>query len=52
MTDNEKELITIIRTSDNPNALEIALELLLTFLERESASEAPNTSSAQSQAIA
>jgi hypothetical protein len=34
MSNNEKELITIIREHDNPEkALEIAFDLLLTFLD-------------------
>lgn len=35
MTDNELELLYIIRTSENPEqTLKIALDLMLTFLEK------------------
>jgi hypothetical protein len=44
MTTNEKELINIIRTQDNPEkAIEIAIELLITFLDER---EAPQYTSA------
>lgn len=44
MTDNEKELLNIIRSHDNPErAIEIALELMLTFLTPHE--EPPDTSS-------
>ena len=43
MSDNEKELMTLIREHDNPQyATEIAIELLLTFLEKR---EAPQDTS-------
>lgn len=44
MTTNGKELINIIRTQDNPEkAIEIAIELLITFLDER---EAPQDTSA------
>lgn len=33
MTDNERELLQLLRSSDNPNALSIALNIILTQLE-------------------
>lgn len=32
MTEQEKEILTLIRESNNPNALEIAIELALNLL--------------------
>ena len=51
MTANEKELLNIIRTHDNPEqAIEIAIELLITFLDER---EVPrDTSSAPHRVIA
>ena len=38
MTANEKELLNLIRTHENPEqALEIAIELLITFLDEREA---------------
>ena len=35
MTDNEKELLTIIRQQDNPaQAVDIAIKLMIDFLEK------------------
>ena len=44
MSNNEKELLAIIREHDNPEtAIEIAIELLITFLDER---EAPQDTSA------
>lgn len=51
MTDNEKELLNIIRNHDNPErAIEIALELMLDFLKPHE--EPPDTLSAHLQVSA
>lgn len=34
MTEQEKEILTLIRKSNNPNALEIAIELALNLLKQ------------------
>jgi hypothetical protein len=34
MTEQEKEILTLIRESNNPNALEIAIELALNLLKQ------------------
>ena len=48
MTDNEKELLNIIRSHDDPErAIEIALELMLDFLKPHE--EPPDTLSARLQ---
>ena len=44
MTENEKELLNIIRNHDNPErAIEIAIALMIEFLEKRE--EPPDTSS-------
>lgn len=46
MTNNEKELLNLIRTHDNPErAIEVALKLMVDFLERRE--ELQGTSSAR-----
>ena len=43
MTDNEKELLNIIRHSDNPDvAIEIAMSVILDFLKPRESSQAPS----------
>lgn len=42
MTDHEQELLYIIRNHDNPEkALEIALEIIISFLEQSEPSQEP-----------
>lgn len=44
MTDNEKELVNIIRHSDNPDAaIEIAMGVILDFLKPRGSSQAPSS---------
>ena len=43
MTDHEKELLYIIRTHDNPEqALEIAMQTIIAFLEQHEPSQEPS----------
>ena len=42
MTPNEIELINIIRTSENPNALDVAVSVIIDYLKQHESSEAPS----------
>ena len=51
MTNNEKELIRIIRENDNPEqAMLIAVETILSFLEQHESCQEPNLACLQVQA--
>lgn len=47
MTSNELELINIIRTSENPNALEIAVKVIIDYLTQHGSSEEPSSADQQ-----
>lgn len=42
MTQNEKNLIHIIRESDNPEAIRIATEIIISYLKQLESSKAPS----------
>ena len=47
MTSNELELINIIRTSENPNALEVAVKVIIDYLKQHESSEEPSADDRQ-----
>ena len=47
MTSNEIELINIIRTSENPNALDVAVKVIIDYLTQHESSEEPSAADRQ-----